>query len=114
MQVVPVVDLKNGAAVHAVKGQRDDYRELRSRLCDSAAPMAVVEGLLRFYPFRCIYLADLNALTGQGDNRAAINHLAHQFPCVEFWVDQGWPDNATNLPANLIPILAANPWTPHA
>ena len=32
MRVIPVIDLKSGAAVHAVRGERERYRPLRSRL----------------------------------------------------------------------------------
>lgn len=112
MQVIPVIDLKHGVAVHAVKGQRDQYRPLRSRLCDSPAPLAVLKGLLELYPFRSVYLADLNALTGDGDNGAIIQQLIHAFPAVEFWIDQGWPANNGTLPANHVPVLSSESMEP--
>jgi phosphoribosylformimino-5-aminoimidazole carboxamide ribotide isomerase len=91
MQVIPVIDLKNGVAVHAVKGQREHYRPLQSPLCGSAEPLDVLAGLLRLHPFRAVYLADLDALVGRDGNHTIIQQLQQAFPALEFWVDQGWP-----------------------
>lgn len=86
--LVPVIDLMGGKVVHARAGERDRYRPLEgSRLCASAEPEAVVAGLLAFHPFRRIYVADLDAIRGQGDHRAAIRALAGAFPEVSLWVD---------------------------
>lgn len=107
MQVIPVIDLKNGIAVHAVKGQREHYRPLQSRLCASPEPMAVLQGLLRLHPFRSVYLADLDALVGSGENRAIIHQLLGAFPDLEFWIDQGRNDADTARPANHVPVLGS-------
>lgn len=112
MQVIPVIDLKSGVAVHAVKGQREKYRPLRSGLCDSPEPLAVMHGLLRLHPFRAVYVADLDALTSTGDNFAIIHQLIHAFPDVEFWVDRGWPKEELNLPTNQVPVLGSESMNP--
>ena len=39
--MIPVIDLKSGAAVHAVRGQRERYRPLRSKLVAVAYPVRI-------------------------------------------------------------------------
>lgn len=45
--------------------------------------------MLSIYPFRCIYLADLDALMHTGSNTPVIDNLITRFPELVFWVDQG-------------------------
>lgn len=90
-EIVPVIDLMGGQVVHARAGERDRYQPLEgSRLCDSAEPVAVVEGLLALHPFASLYIADLDAIRKQGDHRAAIRRLRQRFPALDFWVDAGF------------------------
>jgi phosphoribosylformimino-5-aminoimidazole carboxamide ribotide isomerase len=87
-ELIPVVDLMGGLVVHARAGERDRYRPLeRSALTDSPEPMAVIRGLLDLYPFRSLYIADLDAIRKQGDHRALIRELRLAFPDLLFWVD---------------------------
>jgi phosphoribosylformimino-5-aminoimidazole carboxamide ribotide isomerase len=111
MQIIPVVDLMNGRAVHARRGRRAEYRPLESPLCRSAEPRAVIEGLLRLYPFRTFYLADLDALMGKASQSERIDELRRAFPQVEFWIDSGGSepagrgDHARAAPA--VPVLGS-------
>ena len=41
MRIVPVLDLKGGVAVHAVRGERQSYAPVRSVLSPSADPVAL-------------------------------------------------------------------------
>lgn len=91
-QVVPVLDLRNGGVVHARRGERGRYPPLRSSLCAGNEPLAVVGGILDLYPFRFIYVADLDAIEGTGDNRDVLARLATAFPHVRFWIDAGFRD----------------------
>jgi phosphoribosylformimino-5-aminoimidazole carboxamide ribotide isomerase len=51
----------------------------------------VVDCLLKLYPFKIIYLADLNALISQGDNNEMqIATLLQAYPQITFWVDSGY------------------------
>jgi len=94
MQIIPVLDLKAGVVVRAQGGRRDAYRPIVTPLAASSAPAAVVAGFLRLHPFRAVYIADLDAITGLGDHRAAIADLASRFPGLRFWVDAGVRDEA--------------------
>lgn len=89
-QVVPVIDLRDGGVVHARRGERGRYAPLRSTLCSGNDPVAVVGGLLGLHPFRVVYVADLDAIEGVGDNRPALARLRTAFPGTGFWVDAGF------------------------
>jgi phosphoribosylformimino-5-aminoimidazole carboxamide ribotide isomerase len=88
MEVIPVIDLKGGVVVHARQGDRDAYRPIETPLSASSAPTDVVSGLLKLYPFRRLYIADLNAITG-GTPHTATLALRVQFPQLELWIDNG-------------------------
>ena len=92
MDIIPVLDLKSGEAVHARMGRRDEYRPIRTPLCQGSAPGDVVDGLLRLAAFARFYVADLDAIEGRGGHAAALRALAAARPGVEFWVDSGVGD----------------------
>ena len=78
MEIIPVIDLMHGQVVHARMGQRQHYQPIQSLLCSSSAPIDVVSALLELYPFERMYIADLDAITGQGDHLATILHIQTQ------------------------------------
>ncbi len=88
MDVIPVIDLKSGEVVHARQGRRDEYLPIRTSLSPTSAPSDVVAGLLRFYPFRFLYVADLDAIEGRGDNLDALASLPRP---PDVWLDAGLP-----------------------
>jgi len=92
MEIIPVIDLMDGRAVHAVRGRRENYRPLQSPLCPSAEPRAVLEGLLGLHAFKTVYLADLDALMGKPRQTAVVSGLLRAFPGVCFWIDAGLPE----------------------
>lgn len=92
MEIIPVIDLMGGLAVHAVRGRRENYRPLNSPLCSSAEPRAVLEGLLGLHAFKTVYLADLDALMGKPRQTAMVSGLMRAFPDVCFWIDAGLPE----------------------
>jgi phosphoribosylformimino-5-aminoimidazole carboxamide ribotide isomerase len=94
VQIIPVLDLKDGAVVHARLGQRDQYRPIASSLSSTSHPIDVTRGLLSVYPFETFYIADLDAIMRTGDNNAALTHLKTAFPSLTFWVDNGVADQA--------------------
>ena len=89
MEIIPVIDVKGGAVVHARQGQRDAYQPIVSRLSPTSAPQDVLAGLLRLHPFAKVYIADLDAIQEQGEHSDIIAELARRQPGVEFWVDAG-------------------------
>jgi phosphoribosylformimino-5-aminoimidazole carboxamide ribotide isomerase len=89
MQVIPVIDLKGGAVVRARLGMRFTYAPIVTPLARTSEPVDVVAGFLGFYPFRTIYVADLDAIERAGNHDETITTLSAAFPGVTFWVDVG-------------------------
>lgn len=74
MRCIFVLDLFNGAVVHAVRGERSRYEPIErfSRVVKSSAPVDVT-GTIR--P-KEVYIADLNMITGTGDNLVAVKKIS--------------------------------------
>ncbi|EIC31168.1 MULTISPECIES: HisA/HisF-related TIM barrel protein [Methylomicrobium] len=109
MQVIPVIDLKGGVAVHAKQGRRDAYLPIHTALCPSADIFDVAEAYLELYDFRTFYIADLDALEGKGSHEALIHAAAERFPNRNFWLDRGLPLSApaSRRPSNLKTVLGS-------
>lgn len=89
MRIVPVIDIREGAVVRARAGDRERYRPISSPLAGTSAPDDVVAGLLTLHPFERIYVADIDAIEGSGDNSRPIRALTERFPALRFMVDAG-------------------------
>jgi phosphoribosylformimino-5-aminoimidazole carboxamide ribotide isomerase len=94
MEVIPVLDLKGGVVVHARMGQRGQYRPIETPLSPTSNPIDVTRGLLSLYPFRTIYIADLDAIMRTGDNTSTVTQFRDAFPHLIFWVDNGVADRS--------------------
>ena len=92
MEIIPVVDLRGGTVVYARMGQRNEYRPIETPLSPTSDPVDVTRGLFSVYPFKTLYIADLDAIEGSGDNRAVLMRLKSAFPELAFWVDNGIAD----------------------
>lgn len=89
MNIIPVIDLKDGLVVVAQQGLRESYQAIKSTLCNSSSIEDIISSYLSIYPFKNIYIADLNAITGKGTNEKLINSVINKNPSIEFWVDSG-------------------------
>lgn len=89
MDIIPVLDLKDGVVVHARIGRRDQYRPIETPLSLSSMPTDVARGLLAIYPFKTFYVADLDAIERRGNNNGALARLRNDFPHLALWVDNG-------------------------
>jgi phosphoribosylformimino-5-aminoimidazole carboxamide ribotide isomerase len=79
MRVVGVIDLKDGTAVHAVRGERERYRPVRSVVTgDDGDALSLARGFRSVLGLGELYVADLDAITGAGDNRSVIAALARE------------------------------------
>jgi phosphoribosylformimino-5-aminoimidazole carboxamide ribotide isomerase len=95
MNIIPVLDLMNHQVVHAIEGNRHRYLPIESCLTTSTDPIAVTEALLALYPFKVLYIADINAIQNNGDHKKTIHELALHFPALEIWLDCGFDNEAT-------------------
>lgn len=89
MQIIPVIDLLNNVVVHAKRGQRQHYQPIQSLLTASNAPLDIVTALLELYPFQTLYIADLDAICGTGNNDSAIEVISQVYPNLTIWLDCG-------------------------
>jgi len=114
MEIIPVIDLKDGLVVHARMGQRELYRPIQTPLAHTSDPVDVVAGLMSIYPFATLYIADLDAIESAKSNYATIVRLKQAFPQVRFWVDSGIADPHTAakwLPLGLDLVLGSETQT---
>jgi phosphoribosylformimino-5-aminoimidazole carboxamide ribotide isomerase len=109
MRLIPVLDLKDGVVVHAQRGQRDTYQPINSLLSLSADIYAVIDAFLQLADFKIIYIADLNAITQQGDNQTLIYAVLQHYPAIHFWLDAGYhsPDLTFVDVSNYRPVLGS-------
>ena len=68
MRVVGVIDLKDGTAVHAVRGERERYRPVSSAIGgDDGDALALARGFREALGIEEVYVADLDAIVGRSD-----------------------------------------------
>lgn len=85
--VIPVIDIKNGLAVHAIKGHRSDYRPVESRFAESADPVRLASGYRRQLGTTHLYVADLDAIAGASVDSKRLQALGDA--CETLWIDVG-------------------------
>lgn len=106
MKIIPVIDLKDGVVVHAQQGMREQYQPISTDLCQSSDIYQVIEAFLGVCDFDTIYIADLNAITHQGDHDRLINDVLTCFPHILFWIDRGY-QGFKKYPGNYLPVLGS-------
>jgi len=91
VRVVPVIDLKGGTAVHAVRGERERYRPLSSGLVAGADPVAVTRAVRDRLGLDELYVADLDAIAGGDGHDDVVAALAGE---ARVMLDAGATDPA--------------------
>jgi phosphoribosylformimino-5-aminoimidazole carboxamide ribotide isomerase len=72
-RIIFVLDILNGTAVHAFRGERSKYKPVTgSRVCDSSSPLELISALA---PHE-VYIADLDRLQQKGDNFELIKEIS--------------------------------------
>jgi len=89
MRVIPVIDIRQGIAVHARRGDRDRYGPVQSCLAPSADPLVLLERLHAALGCQEVYVADLDALEETGDNLVLVAALVNHVGGVHLLVDAG-------------------------
>ena len=92
MILIPVVDFMQGQVVRAVRGDRQSYRPVVSRLCAGSDPVVVAQALCTHCQSNQLYAADLDALTGGAAQAGVLRDVLQALPRLEFWVDAGFAD----------------------
>lgn len=94
MEIIPVIDILGGKAVRAVRGNREQYHPISSLLCKSSDPVHVAQAYMELHTFNTLYIADLDAILGHGNNLSLIRKLKISLPNTRIWLDGGY--NAAN------------------
>jgi len=89
LDIIPVIDLRHGLVVRAVMGRRQLYRPIETPLSRTAEAEDVVLGLLALHDFKALYIADLDAIEGTGDNTGVVTRLHKRFVHLDIWTDNG-------------------------
>jgi phosphoribosylformimino-5-aminoimidazole carboxamide ribotide isomerase len=95
VQAIPVIDLMHGQVVRARMGDRASYPLLDSPLSPTSDAVDVVRGLLGMFSFPALYVADLDAIQGSGDNSQTLRRIRAEFGQLRMWVDNGVADAST-------------------
>lgn len=79
--IIPVIDLKNGEAVSGKSGMRETYKPLKTVFNDSSNPLAIARAL-KDSGYKRIYVADLDAIAGNGTNLDLVGEINHIIPVM--------------------------------
>jgi phosphoribosylformimino-5-aminoimidazole carboxamide ribotide isomerase len=79
----------HGRAVHARRGERQQYRPVDSPLCRSGVPQDAAQALLALYPFPRLYIADIDAIRKTGTHQTIIGDIRDCHPQTHIWLDAG-------------------------
>src|SRR5687767_14120948 len=104
MQIISVLDIAGGIAVHAQAGERTRYAPLQSDLTPGAVgnPLAVLRAFHSSLGIHQCYVADLDAIQGGAVQRTLLRELAefHTGFAGALMVDAG-----THLPEGALELL---------
>ena len=87
MLVIPVLDLKDGEAVHAVRGERVDYKPVRGILGSGEDAFALAAAYRDQLGAETLYIADLDAIAGANSHTTLLRVLCAAG--LLLWVDAG-------------------------
>lgn len=76
MEVIPVLDLRGGCAVHADGGDRSRYPVVEGVLGSGTDPVALATRFRDRLGCATVYVADLDAIAGLGNSRDIVARLA--------------------------------------
>lgn len=102
MRCIFVLDILNGAVVHAVRGERSRYEPIAafSRVVATSEPHSLLNAIRP----REVYIADLNLLTGRGNNLRIINEISQSFRTIAD-IGVARAEDLALLPPSVSPIL---------
>jgi len=90
MKLVPVIDLAGGVVVRAVRGERERYRPIESKLCPGHDPATIAVALAKHCAADTIYVADLDAIRGGAVQVQALAGIVSALPACALWLDAGF------------------------
>ena len=79
--IIPVIDLKNVEAVSGKSGMRNTYKPLKSVFHSSSDPIGIARAI-KDSGFKEIYVADLDAIDGEGFNLNVVREMNNILPVM--------------------------------
>ena len=74
-RIIPVIDLLNSEAVHAIKGERNTYNPLKPNFINSSNPLSIIHCIEKLFDFNEIYLADLDSIIYRKPNLEILSEI---------------------------------------
>jgi len=90
MKIIPVLDLLNGISVHAMRGERNKYRPLKSVLWPSPDPLELAK-VFDSLGFDELYMADLDAILENKEDFSVFTRIGSETD-LSLMVDAGIND----------------------
>lgn len=87
LKIIPVLDILGQVGVHAVRGERRNYKPLKSVLCESSDPLDIAFAFKKL-GFKQLYVADIDAISTNKSNTALISQIA-KYTGLKLMVDAG-------------------------
>ncbi len=87
-RIIPVIDILNSQAVHAIKGEREKYKPLKSVIINGSNPTRIALKLKNEYLFNELYIADLDAILQSKPNITILSKIL-DISGVEIMIDPG-------------------------
>jgi len=87
-RIIPVIDILDSKAVHAIKGERAKYKPLKSKLINSSDPIEIIKILNQKFKFREFYIADLDAIIKDSPNLEILSTIL-KIPEIDVILDPG-------------------------
>ncbi len=87
-KIIPVLDILNSKAVHAVRGEREKYKSLKSYLIENDDPISIIKLLNLKFNFSSFYIADLDAIMKNKPNFKILNEIS-KMEGIEIMIDPG-------------------------
>lgn len=107
MRVIPVIDVKGGKVVRAVRGDRANYAPIDTRLAPgSSDPVTIAISLIKLCnDFDTLYVADIDAIADnrRDPDRAMAESISKALPGVTILLDDG------SASAKSVGALASHP-----
>ena len=87
-KIIPVIDILNSEVVHAVKGEREKYKPLKSVVVKSSEPVEIVKEIQKKTSLNDVYIADLDAILRRKPNFSLLRNILN-IPQIKVMIDPG-------------------------
>ena len=98
MQIIPVIDIRNGVAVRAIAGERHNYRPLVTDLTNSTEPAEILKALKAQFSCEACYVADLDGIERGQINRCTLAEMIRTGVSIILDAGVRTPEDVLQLP----------------